>query len=104
MTELVVKELTKRFGDNLVVDNISFTVPSEKFVTILGPSGCGKTTKSTAGLVKGLNAVANLCFIGLRWGGLEPSSQHSLAFLWDTVRPVRNSGEGFVHATPPAEL
>ena len=44
MTELVVKELTKRFGDNLVVDNISFTVPSEKFVTILGPSGCGKTT------------------------------------------------------------
>ena len=44
MTELVVKELTKRFGDNLVVDNISFTAPSEKFVTILGPSGCGKTT------------------------------------------------------------
>ena len=44
MTELVVEELTKRFGDNLVVDNISFTVPSEKFVTILGPSGCGKTT------------------------------------------------------------
>ena len=44
MTELVVKELTKKFGDNLVVDNISFTVPSEKFVTILGPSGCGKTT------------------------------------------------------------
>ena len=44
MTELVVKELTKRFGENLVVDNISFTVPSEKFVTILGPSGCGKTT------------------------------------------------------------
>ncbi|MBH58849.1 MAG: polyamine ABC transporter ATP-binding protein [Thaumarchaeota archaeon] len=44
MTELVVEELTKKFGDNLVVDNISFTVPSEKFVTILGPSGCGKTT------------------------------------------------------------
>ena len=44
MTELVVKELTKKFGDNLVVNNISFTVPSEKFVTILGPSGCGKTT------------------------------------------------------------
>ena len=44
MTELVVEELTKKFGDNLVVDNISFTVPSEKFVTILGPSACGKTT------------------------------------------------------------
>ena len=44
MAELVIEKLTKRFGDNLVVDNINFTVPSEKFVTILGPSGCGKTT------------------------------------------------------------
>ena len=31
-------------SSNLVIDNINFTVPSEKFVTILGPSGCGKTT------------------------------------------------------------
>ena len=44
MAELVIEKLTKKFGNNIVVDNINFTVPSEKFVTILGPSGCGKTT------------------------------------------------------------
>ena len=44
MTEVIVNNLTKKFDDNVVVDNISFTIPSEKFITILGPSGCGKTT------------------------------------------------------------
>ena len=44
MTEVIVNNLTKKFDDNVVVDNVSFTIPSEKFVTILGPSGCGKTT------------------------------------------------------------
>ena len=62
MTELVVKQLTKKFGDNLVVDNISFTVPSEKFVTILGPSGCGKTTvlRCIVGVEKPDNGKMNL--------------------------------------------
>ena len=41
MTEVIVNNLTKKFDDNVVVDNISFTIPSEKFITILGPSGCG---------------------------------------------------------------
>ena len=44
MTKVTVNNLTKKFDDSVVVDNISFTIPSEKFVTILGPSGCGKTT------------------------------------------------------------
>lgn len=39
-----VKELTKSFGDLLVLDNISFNVFDGEFLCIVGPTGCGKTT------------------------------------------------------------
>jgi len=42
--DLECRELTKRFGDNLAVGNVSFQVPPGSFFSILGPSGCGKTT------------------------------------------------------------
>ena len=36
------------------VDNLSFSCPEGKFVSIIGPSGCGKTTilSMIAGLLK----------------------------------------------------
>lgn len=39
-----VKSLTKRFGDLLVLDNISFDIYKGEFLCIVGPTGCGKTT------------------------------------------------------------
>ncbi|WBB64634.1 ectoine/hydroxyectoine ABC transporter ATP-binding protein EhuA [Streptomyces sp. WMMC500] len=36
--------VTKRFGDNVVLDNLCFDVSSGKHVTLIGPSGSGKTT------------------------------------------------------------
>ncbi|OEJ26746.1 ectoine/hydroxyectoine ABC transporter ATP-binding protein EhuA [Streptomyces agglomeratus] len=36
--------VTKRFGDNTVLDNLCFSVRSGKHVTLIGPSGSGKTT------------------------------------------------------------
>lgn len=39
-----VKNLTKKFGDLLVLDDISFEVKEGEFLCIVGPTGCGKTT------------------------------------------------------------
>ncbi len=36
--------VTKRFGDLVAVDDVSFDVPKGSFFSILGPSGSGKTT------------------------------------------------------------
>ena len=39
-----VNNLTKKFGDLLVLDDISFEVGKGEFLCIVGPTGCGKTT------------------------------------------------------------
>ncbi|MEU6488339.1 ectoine/hydroxyectoine ABC transporter ATP-binding protein EhuA [Streptomyces sp. NPDC046887] len=38
------ENVTKRFGDNTVLDDLCFSVESGKHVTLIGPSGSGKTT------------------------------------------------------------
>ncbi len=42
--DLECRRLSKRFGNTLAVDDVSFEVPAGSFFSILGPSGCGKTT------------------------------------------------------------
>lgn len=39
-----LKNITKSFGDNLILNNFNMTVKKNEFLTLLGPSGCGKTT------------------------------------------------------------
>ena len=39
-----VKDLTKKFGDLLVLDNLNFNIRKNEFVCVVGPTGCGKTT------------------------------------------------------------
>jgi len=43
-TTITIKNLTKRFGDVVAVNNVSLTIEAGTFLTLLGPSGCGKTT------------------------------------------------------------
>ena len=38
------RNVSKVFGGNTVIDNVSLQIPEKSFVTFLGPSGCGKTT------------------------------------------------------------
>lgn len=42
--KISVKNLTKKFGDLLVLDRVSFEIQKGDFVCIVGPTGCGKTT------------------------------------------------------------
>jgi putative spermidine/putrescine transport system ATP-binding protein len=44
MTFLVLDRLSKRFGEQTAVDQLSLAVGQGEFVSLLGPSGCGKTT------------------------------------------------------------
>lgn len=48
-----VNGLTKSYGDHLVLDNLSFTLPCGEIVGLFGPNGCGKTTlmKIMTGLI-----------------------------------------------------
>ncbi len=43
-TPITIKNLTKKFGNVIAVNNVSLTIDSGTFLTLLGPSGCGKTT------------------------------------------------------------
>lgn len=44
-TEIIrFDNVVERFGDNTVLDHLSFTVEPGEFVTLIGPSGSGKTT------------------------------------------------------------
>ena len=44
MATVELRNLTKRYGDNAVVDRVSLHIEHGKLVCLLGPSGCGKTT------------------------------------------------------------
>ncbi|MGR5091867.1 ABC transporter ATP-binding protein [Vibrio maritimus] len=52
MSYVSVSQLTKRFGNNTVFEDIDFAIEKGEFITLLGPSGCGKSTllRSLAGL------------------------------------------------------
>ncbi len=39
-----LEDVTKRFGDRLAVDGLTFEVPKGEVCVLIGPSGCGKTT------------------------------------------------------------
>lgn len=44
MGKLTLKNITKKYGDTVVVNNINLSIEEGEFVSFLGPSGCGKST------------------------------------------------------------
>ena len=52
MVEVVLKGITKRFGDVVAAGDVNLKIEDGEFFTFLGPSGCGKTT--TMRMVAGL--------------------------------------------------
>ena len=43
-TIIKIENLSKAFGEKVILDNINLDIKRGEFVTLLGPSGCGKTT------------------------------------------------------------
>ncbi len=39
-----IKDITVKYGDNVVLDKLNLYINEKEFITLLGPSGCGKTT------------------------------------------------------------
>src|ERR1043165_8800737 len=51
---IILRNVTKRFGERTILDNISLTIPPGETVALLGPSGGGKST-----LIRCLNGLNN---------------------------------------------
>ena len=77
---IVVRNLSKRFGQFQAVDGVSFEVPSGQLVALLGPSGSGKSTI--------LRIIA----------GLEPADAGDVELTGEdaTHLPTQQRGVGFV--------
>lgn len=80
---LEIRELTVSYGDKLVLDRFSLTVPAEGVTALAGPSGCGKTTLLR--VLMGLETPSS----GTR-AGLDPSKtvllfQENRLFPWRTA-------------------
>ena len=88
--KITVRNLTKRFGDLTVIDNVSFDVKENDLVAIVGPTGCGKTTFLNM-LAKLLEPTHGDILID---GELANPRKHNLSFVfqeptclpWRTVR------------------
>ena len=44
MSRVVLKQVSKRYGDTIAVRGLDLDIREGEFLTLLGPSGCGKTT------------------------------------------------------------
>ena len=54
---ILVRNVTKRYGERTILDNISLTIPSGETVALIGPSGGGKSTLLRC--LNGLNTFDN---------------------------------------------
>jgi len=83
-----VENLTKGFGDRVLIDDLSFTLPRNGIVGVIGPNGAGKTTlfKTLLGLetpdsgsVK-IGETVKISYVDQSRGGLDPKKT-----LWEVV-------------------
>lgn len=81
MAEVVLKNLTKSFGDDVGLNDVSMTIPDGAFVVLLGPTGAGKTT--TLRLISGLEkAGKGEVWIGGRNVNAEMPAQRDVAMVF----------------------
>ena len=85
---LEAKDLRKGFGDRLLIDGLSFSLPRNGIVGVIGPNGVGKTTlfKTIVGLeplddgALKIGETVKLSYVDQSRGGLDPKKT-----LWEVV-------------------
>jgi len=83
-----VDDLEKGFGDRILIDDLSFTLPRNGIVGVIGPNGVGKTTlfKTIVGLEKPdkgkvkIGDTVKLSYVDQNRGGLDPKKN-----VWQVV-------------------
>jgi ATP-binding cassette ChvD family protein len=87
-TVIEVKDLKKGFGDRVLIDNLSFSLPRNGIVGVIGPNGVGKSTlfKTIVGLeqpdsgeVK-IGETVKISYVDQAREGLDPTKN-----LWEIV-------------------
>ena len=87
-TVIEVEHLKKGFGDRVLIDDLSFTLPRAGIVGIIGPNGVGKTTlfktitgleEADAGSVRVGNTVS-FSYVDQDRSGLDPKKN-----VWEVV-------------------
>jgi multiple sugar transport system ATP-binding protein len=75
VTEVVLKQITKKFKDVTAVNKLSFEIADGEFFVLLGPTGAGKTT--TLRLIAGLEKLdkGSILFDGSEINELTPASR-----------------------------
>jgi ABC-type Fe3+/spermidine/putrescine transport system ATPase subunit len=117
MSEAVlVEDLVKRFGGQVAIDGIGFSIGEGEFFTLLGPSGCGKTTtlRCVAGLESaeaGRIAIGGQTVFEARRGIDRPANERAIGMVfqsyavWPHMSVAENIGYPLrVRGRPAAEI
>lgn len=76
MSEIVIQEAVKRYGDNTVISGLNLNIADGELFTLLGPSSCGKTTLLR--MIAGFNSIegGDFYFNETRINDMEPSKRN----------------------------
>ena len=91
MSEIILKNITKRWGDFVGVADMNLTIPDKEFLVLLGPSGCGKTT--TMRMIAGLEDATSgdILIDGKRVNELDPKDRDvAMVFQSYALYPTMN--------------